>query len=94
LEVTRKLFVQNSVGYPEYYMAEPLPDQDICLLGIYWPKTNIVAMVHKGPSRDFCTNNISKEIDLGSQVDSLVYTEIDVEDQKNDGKHPWLDSVP
>lgn len=84
--------VVQKLGNPEYYTADPLPDQDICLLGIYWPQINIVAIVEDSPRTNHCSNNQNEPINLDLQVVSLVYFEIS--DQKNYDIYPWLDPAP
>lgn len=82
----------QKLGNPEYYTSNPLPDKDICSLGIYWPQKNIVAAVKDELRTERCSDYANETIDLDLQVVSLVYVEIS--DQKDYDIYPWPTSAP
>jgi hypothetical protein len=86
-----RLVIQK-LGNPEYYTANPLPDKDICSLGIYWPQKNIVATVKDNLRTERCSDYANEPIDLDLQIVSLVYVEIT--DQKDYDIYPWPGSAP
>ncbi len=97
MSVQYPLTLQSSIdllGIPEYYTTGPSPTEDICIVSVYWPKKNIVAVVEESPREKHCSPTSNEPIDLDLQIISLVYMEINTPDQKNDESRPWPNSAP
>jgi len=95
MAVQYPLTLQSSIDrldVPKYYTANPSPNKDICSLEIYWPEKNIVAVVDESPSIKHCSNVANEQMDLDLQVISLVYIEINTQDQQNYESLPWPDT--
>jgi hypothetical protein len=95
--VAYELTLQTAIeklGDPKFYTVTPLPNKDVCYVEIYWPEKNIVVSINDSPRKRLCTRSENERTNLDSQIKSLIYTEIDVQDQQKYEGLPWPDSGP
>jgi hypothetical protein len=92
-ELTLQTAIED-LGDPNFYTVSPSPNQDVCYVEIYWPEKNIVASINDSPRERLCTGAENEQIDLDSQIKSLIYTDISLQDQQKYEGLPWPDSPP
>ena len=92
-ELTLQMVLEK-LGVPKFYTVGPYPNEDICHVVIYWPEKNIAASINDSPRERLCTRTENEKIDLDSQITSLIYTDISVQDQQKYDGLPWPDSSP
>ncbi len=95
--VAYELTLQRAIEYlgvPTFYNVSPSPNKDLCYVEAFWPERDIVAAFNDSPRDRLCTRTGNEKIDLNSQILSLVYTDISVQDQQKYEGLPWPNSVP
>lgn len=81
--------VIDQIGNPEFFTANPLPNDDVCLLEIYWPEKKIITTLQGTPREKFCAKIESEEAILALQIKSLIYTEVNSQDYQNLKPKVW-----
>jgi hypothetical protein len=92
-ELTLQMVIEK-LGVPKFYTVGPYPNEDICRVVIYWPEKSIAASINDSPRDRLCTRSENEKIDLHSQILTLIYTDISIEDQQKYEGLPWPDSAP
>lgn len=84
----------DRLGVPEFYTVDTSSTESNCILSIYWPEKDIVAVVEENTRKKHCSEIKNESIDLDLQVVSLIYLNIDSRVQQNYETRPWPDSAP
>jgi hypothetical protein len=92
-ELTLQTAIED-LGDPIFYTVSPSPNRDVCYVEIYWPEKDIAASINDSPRDRLCTRSENEKIDLHSQILTLIYTDISIEDQQKYEGLPWPDSAP
>jgi hypothetical protein len=95
--VAYELTVQTTIeqlGVPKFFTVSPSPNKDLCYVDIYWPEKDIVVSLNDSPRARLCTKAGDEKIDLHSQIRSLIYTDISIQDQQQYEFLPWPYSAP
>lgn len=75
----------RQLGKPTYYISDPISGKDACTIHIYWPDASVSAILEVAPKERYCIGGKSEKVNLGDQIELLIYTTI--EDQQ--GGTPW-----
>jgi hypothetical protein len=95
--VAYELTLQTAIadlGVPKFYTVNPSPNEDVCYVEVFWPEKNIVVSIDDSPRDRLCTRAENEKIDLNSQILSLIYTDISIQDQQKYEGLQWPDSAP
>jgi hypothetical protein len=84
----------DRLGVPKYYTVDTSSTESNCILSIYWPEKDIVAVVEENSRKMHCSDIKSEPIDLDLQVVSLIYIKVDAQGQQNYETRPWPNSAP
>jgi len=87
-ELTLQMVIEK-LGVPKFYNVDPSPNQDVCYVEVFWPEKNIVVSFNDSPRDRLCTRAENEKMDLNSQILSLIYTDIDIQDQQKYEGLPW-----
>jgi hypothetical protein len=86
--------VIDQLGTPIYYTANPSPNEDICVLEIFWPEKNIIVTADDSPRKRLCTSTGNEQINMDMQIKQLIYIESKNQEQRINEGFPWLDFQP
>ena len=79
--------VIERLGNPTYYISDPISGRDACQVHVYWPNASVMAILEVSPKERYCIGKNSEKINLGSQIEQLIYTRIEAQ---QDGI-PWIE---
>lgn len=88
--LTLELAIER-LGVPNYYTVDTSSTESNCILSIYWPKKNIVAVVEENTRKKHCSDIKNGPIDLDLQIISLIYIKVEAQNQE---ARPWPDLAP
>jgi hypothetical protein len=94
LPVMYELSIQSVIdhlGPPRNFFAIG-PSHNVCEIYIFWPERDIRLRLEGKPAGSTCKDVNNGKIDLSSQVDYLIYSEIDAD--LIDQGIPWSDITP
>jgi hypothetical protein len=80
----------EQLGSPVYYMLDLISGKDACRIYIHWPDANVLAVIEAAPREKYCINEKIEKIILGSQINQLIYTDIDIKVIQEDSD-PWIE---
>jgi len=80
--------VIEKLSVPNFFTVDTSSTESNCILSIYWPEKNIVIIVEEDSRKKHCSANKNEPIDLNLQVISLIYMNIDAQ-QQNYESLPW-----
>jgi hypothetical protein len=92
LEIYYPLTLESAIerlGSPMYYILEPISGRDACRIFIHWPDKNVLAILEAAPREKHCNGEKTEKVNLGSQIDQLIYTDIEIQIIQQDGI-PWI----
>ena len=79
----------DRLGVPKYYIVDTSSTEDNCFLSIYWPEKSIITVVEENSRKRHCSEIKTEPIDTNLQINTLIYSLINTQDEKHYEIRPW-----